>query len=713
MGTDTTPRVELNKIPLHKSSSGEMSSVDSQVVCKSLFSPSDVAALLRSGLAGVQSYVAQANFRMLIELTLAQPPVFLRGVLFELSDNGSHRALAQMLLRLVNVEQSAFLFPIDIESNFEKHLGVTLPRRKEYLAGGRWCSHSYYDAMIHAAVKIIEEAKRYLAVQSHLQVAVPPIKRQGAVDGPMDVVGDALSFGGDTLARRAITAIRDADAKAKDALLKMHRRTGSRLFSTVTSWRLALFQKPSASDDSAASAVKFAVAAYHDAFAACRSLLRQDSQNNFRSVLGLEWFRDFWNRNHEALMIECLTRAVQNDVDGAQLWFIAQPGIDEKSFRNHGRGTGSWENVQWLIDRIIDVTYFYEEDRKLVRQDPLVRMLIENDPTHRYDFTIVSGMGVVTEGAAGTELQHAYKRCEARRGVKIIRADTRTAKSHEWNAAKVEEAIRKVDTKAWGVIGYSQGGANVFKAESRLCGGTPEQRKLTEGLCCRNFICSNANGTTQATCGEWKITKLAVELEYFLKHYQVRYSKALQESFLDMLLTGIASSIVFSTIGGIHSLTYSGVETLWREAKHKDGVFTTSLRGVVEKHSKPESLELLCAWYNKQLESTLHDSQVVPDEAVGHPVHVHNANSVMLARCDLGGLIQRMNHWGPLKEETAFITTAQDEQRRIFDFPKDRFVFPWLELNARFGVIPKHSSSNLPHSDDWICRQYSPFLSPR
>jgi hypothetical protein len=321
----------------------------------------------------------------------------------------------------------------------------------------------------------------------------------------------------------------------------------------------------------------------------------------------------------------------------------------------------------------------------------------------------------VTEGAAGTELQHVFKRCEARRGVKVIRADTRTAKSHEFNAAKVEEAIRKVDTKTWGVIGYSQGGANVFKAESRLCGGTPEQRKLTEGLVCRNFICSNANGTTQATCGEWKITKLAVELEKFLKHYQVHYSKALQETFLDMLLAGIASRLFVSALGGIHSLTYSGVETLWREAKHKEGVPTTSLRGVVEEHSRPESLELLCAWYDKQLESTLHDSQVVPDEAVGHPVHVHNTNSAMLARFDLGGFIQRMNHWGPLREETGFITTARDEERHIFDFPKDRFVFPWLELNARFGFIPKQTGEPMPSgdfadaygTDDWTSRQQS------
>jgi hypothetical protein len=36
---------------------------------------------------------------------------------------------------------------------------------------------------------------------------------------------------------------------------------------------------------------------------------------------------------------------------------------------------------------------------------------------------------------------------------------------------------------------------------------------------------------------------------------------------------------------------------------------------------------------------------------------------------------------------TEFITTERDRERAIYDFPKDRHVFPWVEVNARFGNI--------------------------
>jgi len=685
---------------------------DSNVINGSLLGPDDVAALLRSGLAGIQTYIAQTNFRMLLELALAQPPIFLRGVLYELSDNGSQRALTQMLLRLVNVEQNAFSEPVDIAALFESHLGVNIPRRREYMAGGRWSRQSYYQAMMKSAEMILDEAEPYLAVQSHVQVA-PAVEEFAEIPGLVGVTTEfsrQASTGIENLTRRAIEKIREADERAEAALLQMrNRRNTSSQFSsavqalwrrTPDGWRRNSeastpvqtprgIQTPRGwsrnNEAPTAAGTEGAVAAYRDAFAACRAVLRLDS----RGVLGRDWFRAFWQRNHEALMIECLVSAVQQDVDNARLWLAAQPGVGEKPLVQHNFGVGSWEDEQWLIDCLLDVTYYYEEDRNRIRRDPLVRLLITNDPADRYDFTVISVMGVVSQGAAGFELDNVYRRYEARRGVTFIRADTGTAKSHAYNADKVEEAIRKVPTKAWGMIGYSQGGANLFKAESNLCGGTPEQRALTEGLRCRNFLFPAANGSAQATCGEWKFTKGIVEIEGFLKHHQVSFSSAVQEAFLDILLTVLTSRELFLLVGGMHSLTHLGVQTLWREAQHKDGVPTTSLRGVVEPHTMPEPLEMLSAWYFRQLESPLHDTQVALDEAVGHPIYVHNTNSNMLARCDQDSMVQRMSHWAPLDEDTKFITTASDIRRRIYDIPKDRFVYPWIEINARFGFIPK------------------------
>ena len=38
-------------------------------------------------------------------------------------------------------------------------------------------------------------------------------------------------------------------------------------------------------------------------------------------------------------------------------------------------------------------------------------------------------------------------------------------------------------------------------------------------------------------------------------------------------------------------------------------------------------------------------------------------------------------------KETEFVTTPRDRERRVYDSPKDRHVFPWVDVNARFGLI--------------------------
>jgi len=118
------------------------------------------------------------------------------------------------------------------------------------------------------------------------------------------------------------------------------------------------------------------------------------------------------------------------------------------------------ENVdeQVLVDAILDSMIYEEVERERLRGDPLVRLLIPNPPGH-YEFTIVSAMGVVTEGKKGKELVDAYRRLEKQRGVKVIRSDTATARSLEYNASKIEEAIEAAVMmgKPYGYLGYSQG----------------------------------------------------------------------------------------------------------------------------------------------------------------------------------------------------------------------------------------------------------------
>merc|ERR1712217_492113 len=112
--------------------------------------------------------------------------------------------------------------------------------------------------------------------------------------------------------------------------------------------------------------------------------------------------------------------------------------------------------------------------------------------------------------------------------------------------------------------------------------------------------------------------------------------------------------------------------------------------GVVEEHTLPECLQMVSNVLVEQMEySNNQDTQVAEQEAVAHPIGMHNANAEQLAATDMQSAVQRTHHWSPLKQEVSFLETAKDRQVAVFDAPKDRHIFPWLEVNARFGVIDR------------------------
>eukprot|EP00928_Gymnodinium_smaydae_P025193 TRINITY_DN20143_c0_g1_i1.p1 TRINITY_DN20143_c0_g1~~TRINITY_DN20143_c0_g1_i1.p1 ORF type:complete len:171 (+),score=29.10 TRINITY_DN20143_c0_g1_i1:200-712(+) len=152
----------------------------------------------------------------------------------------------------------------------------------------------------------------------------------------------------------------------------------------------------------------------------------------------------------------------------------------------------------------------------------------------------------------------------------------------------------------------------------------------------------------------------------------------------------MSSSGAHSVFGSMQSLTHEGARKMWRDDQHCHRAPTTSMRGVIEEHTLPEVLQMLSHSLERQMDySTQHDTQVAVEEAVAHPISVSNANAEMLAKLDIQSAIQRTHHWSPLNEEVAFISTKADQPLAMFETPKDRHVFPWLEVNARFGVIKR------------------------
>ena len=210
--------------------------------------------------------------------------------------------------------------------------------------------------------------------------------------------------------------------------------------------------------------------------------------------LNIHRFKEFYRRNYDALMVNSIYENVINDVDRVRIWMEAlRRGIKGLNLKNPN-GTGiiatasgmldkpfftarEQQNEQDLVDAIVDVIFYEPTEREHIRNDPLVRMLISNEPGY-YNFTLITAMGVITEGKKGMELQNAIERLEKERGVVTIRSDTGTARSFDYNASKIEEAAELAlqMKRPYGIVGYSQGCANEMHFESMMLSGKSDVR---------------------------------------------------------------------------------------------------------------------------------------------------------------------------------------------------------------------------------------------
>ncbi len=593
--------------------------------------PLDVAVLLHVGLSdralGLQS---QVNNRLLLELIRSRPGDFLRAVLIEMSQQVP-RILAGVLMAFLNQDQRRMKEHLDLPTLVEEKLGLPVPRLADFMAGGKHVRDSYYGALSHLADAIMGHAGPYLARRTHLREvhhALPAPLRVAAAE-PKRLEADAKA------------AVAEADRKARR--LRFEGR-----------------DKDAAVDD--------ARAAYRDSFEACSAFLGSVPTGFLRP-----WMKDYWRRNEEALKVLSVVGNIRDDIDDVRHWLEvttgdAIPGADAA-----------------LLDVVVDTLYAFPSDRAALKADPLVRLLIEPEPG-RYDFTAVSAMGVVTDGAEGRELEDAYGRLLERRGVRVVRANTGLFRSLEHNASAILRAITSVEGP-WGWIGYSQGCANGLLAESFLQGGTPGQQRILDRFVGRNLLFSAANGSTHGTCGTEKVLRAMIEGERFLKAYQARYSRQLVDLFLGALQVVLDSRQFVDTLNGAHSLTLERAIALHRDGQFVSWVPTSTTRGVVSRDRLPEALEWLYFMHEHQNPGVRHDSQVPADEAIGQATRIRNPRTEAFALCDIGSCVQSTHHWSPLTREIEAVTTDRDRLLAVYQGPKDRHVFPWIEALARFGRI--------------------------
>jgi hypothetical protein len=485
----------------------------------SLLGPADVAILLQAGLTSAMksSTVVQLNQRMLLDLIATQPRSFAIAVLAEIGNNGgqgSPRGLTSALMALLELDQSSFMPVNRLEMHhlLESWLpGFKVPRREDYMAGGRWARQSYYEALFSVAKGILEDAECYMALKSHIQRdrkhtekdAVPEPREFKEKSNAIDLGLDLSERDGNVLQKsKLVVAVETARGKILEA-----DRMG-----------YSVFDKLIRDEGEAKRSREYPVAiqAYQEAFQACAYVLDLD-----KLAFQAEWFREFYRRNFDALMILSMHSNVMEDIDNVRHWFSAlrrgssaqttsqtghpllhreksvdtpadlsmdlappNPGSRDKNILEHvgdfvfnfGKPSpeqrlAELEGVdvfvcpekygeQTLVDAIIDAIIYREKDRERLKNDPLVRLLIPNPPG-KYNFAIVSAMGVITEGERGKELEVAFQRLKRQRGVDVVRSDTGTARSFEYNVSSIYYAVIFVDFFALAVSNtLFEGGQN-------------------------------------------------------------------------------------------------------------------------------------------------------------------------------------------------------------------------------------------------------------
>ena len=598
--------------------------------------PAEIAVLLSAGLAlDRQDRQTQINNRMLIDILRQRPARFTLDVLSEIGQHNP-RALAAVLFAFLDQQQDHMVEPVDLAQLLEQKIGLDVPRYRDFLAGGKRARDSYWGALSKLATRVIAGTEASCAFRLHLQTQRHPVVSDGVEGSQADAPPNHAE-----LVERAQRAIALADQTSNQCTF----------YSTGV-----------------LGPTREATAQYQLAFDACRDLLAAD-----RMAFQQPWFKHFWLRNEQALRVLSVVRNFQQDVDSVRQWLRRVSGRDR------------WQHEQDLATTIIDALIWDPSDRTWLKQDPLVRLLI--DPTDcPLDFTIVSAMGVVTEGEHGTELQDAFARLKRRRGITVVRADTGTARSLEDNARMIINSLQQV-SGPFGWLGYSQGCANIMAAESTLRGGTPQQQAMVDCLVCRQFICSAFNGSFHGDYSSDKVERALVEAERFLKHYQVSVSSELATYFLRIVRALVDSPVFVRILGGVHSLTVERARNLHREMQIVDHAPTSYLQAIAEPEWLPETLEFTYNTLSHMSRGAHQDSQVLTQDQVAYSTRVINEATKQLQRCCMPSIPDRAHHWSMLSKETEFVTTPRDVERRVYDAPKDRYVFPWIDVNARFGLI--------------------------
>ena len=596
-------------------------------IFRSLIAPEDMAILLSATLSSKShGRVAALNLYRIIQRLAERGRDYVNAVFYEMSQ-GSSRLLVGILVSFIDFDLSVMRKPIDRAALLNQKLGLNVAPREAYLHGGPREKESFYSDNLKAALQILQSTRPYLASKQRLQSFRHPLNAHASTSIDTRIARKTLEL---------------ADNIAQNCRFDGEQPEGP---------------------------IEESIKAYETAYDVCRTLLAQSP-----SAFKYDWFKSFWSRTYESNLVHCVLKNYLEDVDNVRFWFRQRLGR-----------TMEGESRQAMIRDIIHTLYYHKEDQERLLADPLIRLSLETPPG-RVDFTVIGSMGIITNGRQGWELTQTFGRLERDRGIKLIRSDTGTICTLDYNARRIIDAIQSVKGP-FGILGYSQGCANMLEAEQRLYSGTPEMQSCLDNLKARHFIYSAFNGSTHGNIGCEKMTETTINIEHFLKNYETRFSKSTLRAGFDLIKSLLDSPYITNMMESIESVNYEGLVALARDAQYKPDVICSSLRAVCTEDILPSCLKLLYYFYQIQLPGGLNDTQVTEFCAHGYPVWNRNDNVDVLRTNEIPTCTLNGHHWSPLVEDIEFIVTDNDRARALYDSPKDIHIVPWIESLIRFGII--------------------------
>ena len=615
--------------------------------------PEDTGRLLSAGISSrIPTLLVQLNQTRLVHYLIKRGRYYTLATLYEAA-SGSDRILTSLLMSLLNMDLSFIKNPPDLVSVFSEILDMPIPRRIDFMPGNARASESYFEKLHETAHTINTSVNAYVAAKLRMRSEriATTTSLAGKANHPKRPPYIPVSPSEDDLVEIA-RAIEKADVYGKEIVS---------LAMNDASW-----------DESMAERVQ---KAYAYAWRVAASVLKK-----YPSAFEHKVFRDFYARTYNALIVQTLDDDLKNDVDEVRRWFEIRTGIAASAVANISRVARR--------KAIIDMLFYEEADRKARLSDPLTWIDTRPVPSPT-DLTIIFAPGVITEGSVGQELGPAVERLEALYDIKFIRSDTGNLMPLAFNAEILEEDMRQMHSPFM-LIGYSQGCANMMKAEAEMYASTPDDRAILDNLVSRHFLFSALNGSPHAIIG-FELYRLSViDGERYLKSVSAITSAGLTTFLFNLLRKFLDDPFITKALNSVEALSWRGLDDLAQNSQYTPDVISTEVQGIIQEFV-PETLYYMHTMFDACGCNTLNDCQVGADCAHAYHVYHRNASVDLLRTEAIPGCTLKAHHWYPVRQEVALIESPLDLETAVYRAPTDIMLFPSIETLLLFGRIHRKS----------------------